>query len=93
MASNPFIRMNYASECPPINKQVRRCMVCRKKLSRYNLNKYCFVHLLHGARLRQESNYEKVLRHARKQQAQRKAERRKRDDNKRRHGNDGVRQL
>jgi len=28
----------------------RKCKVCRKILSMYNLNEYCFVHSLNGAR-------------------------------------------
>ena len=30
---------------PSINKKLRRCIICGKILSVYNLNKYCFSHI------------------------------------------------
>ncbi len=30
-------------------RKIRRCLICNKVLSMYNLNRYCFVHSLRGA--------------------------------------------
>ena len=32
------------------NLKKRRCKVCRKRLSMYNLNEYCFAHAFAGAK-------------------------------------------
>ena len=55
----------------------RRCKICKTRLSSYNLNKYCFAHMMKG--LEQEEKEELRIRQerARIQQERVKRERRK----------------
>ena len=74
-------------EKPPYNMRRRKCEVCHKSLSMYNLDKYCFIHRLNGAKLERQIRADNVQKLAKRDQEKRKKER---SDNKRRHRNNGT---
>jgi len=54
------MRNVYHDEKPRYSVKPRKCLICKKRLSRYNLNAYCFVHALKGARIEQQEKAEQV---------------------------------
>lgn len=48
------------SELPPTRKKDGYCKTCRKKLSNYNLNDYCFLHTLDKLKIEDERLEHKI---------------------------------
>ena len=42
------------------NTKLRRCKLCKKQLSHYNLNTYCFAHLQEGLDLEDQRRRERI---------------------------------
>jgi len=59
-----------------VRKKIRRCRACGKKLSQYNENKYCFVHVITGWKLElaqaEQKKFDSYQKHLKKMKAEKK---------------------
>ena len=55
----PHINAIHINDGQPVKKQprkkIRKCLICKKILSMYNDNKYCFNHIVAGWELEQKN--------------------------------------